>query len=844
MEIIEILHDEEKILQEIGKLSKDIIPQASKKIRKNISIKIIKNNLNRFLDFEGVEKQENIFQLIDKMSLKNADLLRNVDFRILDKKYIGLLGEDKVNLISCLPGVQKRIIGLNDRQLNVFAKCIDTYLKERTNEDEWTVLAVELLDHIGEYDELIDNIETMEKVEEQDVLKLIQVLQGENYCNIKNMDEARNYDKILKKKTIEKINNDTPTLEEKRNAVFWKIFGHDMSYAYRIINLFGEGIENLNDGEMKYYVKALIEISNIQSEDVLKEIFESCHFAQIDKVSVQRNLKNEYGKKFNEGLYQPGEKKEKYNPWKLQDKDDLISKIGINKNIENEPTEKYASKKADIYKDIEPQIKLNEIIEKAKGLEELFDKAEEVQAQNHSTSPVHGAQHVKNVLLISNYIGLREGVSQQDLEIIREASIYHDIEHKKAADSRHAKDGAEWYLQNIDSNLNKEEVAYLIEAHEFKSDKQFSDLINNRFPSITEKRKAELIKCAKILQDADRLDILRYDIENPISQRFQPDRLNYRSNTELISAVIELNTREAITKGYLQIDENEGEIGLNKSIVIEAGTDFKILMTAVGAFSGVNPENYKEDWNRPALASQHFCASYIRNDMIRTAPIKNVCYGFCNMKDDALVLSGSGDIYSSRTGFVSYARHNEKYYTPDEQINNTVRYNEMDFRRIQGGEKKQPDYLLVFRKYGTIKNMQEAMKASEQWGGMPIVVVDIDACLEAEKAKVTEMLSTYKENPTPELAKDINQKVRNNRVTERSFCKDLEEQLKILRAEVEKVKSTPNKINKQTEENCVDLESIKEISDGVSAVERSKVEKIKHIYQTIKRAKEEQNNGR
>ena len=95
-------------------------------------------------------------------------------------------------------------------------------------------------------------------------------------------------------------------------------------------------------------------------------------------------------------------------------------------------------------------------------------------------------------------------MSQQDLEIIREASIYHDIEHKKAADSRHAKDGAEWYLQNIDSNLNKEEVAYLIEAHEFKSDKQFSDLINNRFPSITEKRKAELIKCAKILQDADR----------------------------------------------------------------------------------------------------------------------------------------------------------------------------------------------------------------------------------------------------------------------------------------------------------------------------------------------------
>ena len=51
--------------------------------------------------------------------------------------------------------------------------------------------------------------------------------------------------------------------------------------------------------------------------------------------------------------------------------------------------------------------------------------------------------------------------------------------------------------------------------------------------------------------------------------------------------------------------------------VYEAGTDFKILMTSVGAYSREETKNYKEDWNRPAISSQHFCTSYIRNDMLR-----------------------------------------------------------------------------------------------------------------------------------------------------------------------------------------------------------------------------------
>lgn len=64
--------------------------------------------------------------------------------------------------------------------------------------------------------------------------------------------------------------------------------------------------------------------------------------------------------------------------------------------------------------------------------------------------------------------------------------------------------------------------------------------------------------------------------------------------------------------------------------VYEAGTDFKMIITVLSACIDSEREidNYKEDWNRPAIASQHFCASYIRNDMLGTASVHNICYRF------------------------------------------------------------------------------------------------------------------------------------------------------------------------------------------------------------------------
>ena len=129
--------------------------------------------------------------------------------------------------------------------------------------------------------------------------------------------------------------------------------------------------------------------------------------------------------------------------------------------------------------------------------------------------------------------------------------------------------------------------------------------------------------------------------------------------------------------------------------------------------------------------------------------------------------------------------------------------------------------------------MNEARKAAKQWEKeLPIVVIDVDKCLESERAKVDKMLSQYKKNPNPQLAKIIKQKVRNNRVTDTTFCEDINSELEELRVdEIDKEKPTTyeepekkekkDKKEKKQTKGIVDEEQLAQVYEEVSAHERS-----------------------
>lgn len=95
-----------------------------------------------------------------------------------------------------------------------------------------------------------------------------------------------------------------------------------------------------------------------------------------------------------------------------------------------------------------------------------------------------------------------------------------------------------------------------------------------------------------------------------------------------------------LNEGLLKIDDNLIQLNELGSNIYDAGTDFKIIMTSVGAFveQKKNRTDYYEDWNRADIACQHMCTSYIRNDMMGTAPINNICYGFSEMAEGSLIM--------------------------------------------------------------------------------------------------------------------------------------------------------------------------------------------------------------
>lgn len=203
------------------------------------------------------------------------------------------------------------------------------------------------------------------------------------------------------------------------------------------------------------------------------------------------------------------------------------------------------------------------------------------------------------------------------------------------------------------------------------------------------------------------------------------------------------------------------------------------------------------------------------------------------MSNSALALSGVKDIHSSGAeyGFVSKAMIDEAYYSPENQINKTQKYNEMDFYRIQNGKRKQPDYIIVFRKKGKVKYMDEAKIAQEQWNGLPIVIVDEDKCLEAERQKVYEMRASY-EAGDKSLAGPIYQKVRNNRVTRSSFCEDIDLEKFIQEAEIQEKQSEEQP--KVEEEKQVGIKDLEENYDRVTPQERKEeASTIRRIYAKV-----------
>ena len=219
--------------------------------------------------------------------------------------------------------------------------------------------------------------------------------------------------------------------------------------------------------------------------------------------------------------------------------------------------------------------------------------------------------------------------------------------------------------------------------------------------------------------------------------------------------------------------------------------------------------------------------------MMGTADIPYFCYGFSNMATDSLMLAGPVNLTSGENKMKVSASEGECYLISDSLVNETGKHNELDFARYQGGKKVQPDYIVVFRKNGEIKNFEKAKTAQQQWGGLPIVIVDQDKCLESEKAKTDELFKEFEETSNPEALKDAIQKIRNNRQTDENFCSDknLETLTKQLNGMQKYIKEPKSQVT---------IQDLAENYEMVPAVDRqNESSKISRIFARVKQIQKE-----
>ncbi len=445
---------------------------------------------------------------------------------------------------------------------------------------------------------------------------------------------------------------------------------------------------------------------------------------------------------------------------------------------------------------------------------------------------------LENIDDYSELINSIENVENVDIEILTSILIQgnqfdiktlEDINEYQAIKEKHL---GEW-IESDDIELKKEAVLQKIFG---QNKSETEDIIRKYGSNIEEIGDEELKYYIKSLQEI-------LNLKNPtmLEKIYAEAGVIEKTNPILMERMLKNEYGKLYNNGLFKVEDSEKE-DIDGVSVYKAGTDFNMLITAVGAWSWHNQKNYYDDWNRGKIENQNISASYIRNDMLGIATKRKnaLCYGFCEMADNSLMACGPCDIGSEYEDLELSTNDCEQYFSPEELINKTTKnasydsYNEIDFRRIQNGKRKQPDYIVIFRENGQITNIDKAKQASKEFGDLPIVVIDVDECLISEKQKIIMLKEEYKKNPTMENLRKIYQKVKNNRKTDENFCRGINlEQL-----------STILRKNNEQKKDEVTLEDIATISEEITSMERTEMAQyMRRIYTKIKNLLKE-NEGR
>lgn len=211
--------------------------------------------------------------------------------------------------------------------------------------------------------------------------------------------------------------------------------------------------------------------------------------------------------------------------------------------------------------------------------------------------------------------------------------------------------------------------------------------------------------------------------------------------------------------------------------------DFNMIVTSLGGIYCYN-HNYQDlraDWDR-ADRNHTISCSYIGNDFLGVAN-DEFLLGFSDIEENEILQSRNEDAGTIDVPFDGWdILENNKFLSPQNQINYSKRYNELLVeRKIESKDKlvnRKPTYaVFIAENINDINDnnndrWQRTKKMAAQLD-IPIVVIDATQCAQIELKKVQDMVKLIKEEKRMDLIPDVIHKIENNRAAQVGICKNI-----------------------------------------------------------------------
>lgn len=148
-------------------------------------------------------------------------------------------------------------------------------------------------------------------------------------------------------------------------------------------------------------------------------------------------------------------------------------------------------------------------------------------------SQVHGVKHILNVTFFSYLIACNENMDANDMDILLEAALYHDIGRiDDREDSDHGHRGAKKILQQIPVDKIDVMIPAVIHAHSLLDEEAYQVF---RQYNIEKSQYDRYSKLLSIIKDADALDRFRL---RPNSLKPEYFRIDYSRNLISLACVL------------------------------------------------------------------------------------------------------------------------------------------------------------------------------------------------------------------------------------------------------------------------------------------------------------------